>query len=46
MAKQITDQQVDMLVEHLISRVDQANEVFLRAIGEQIKNIKKLCVLN
>ena len=42
MAKQITDQQVDMLVEHLISRVDQANEVFLRAIGEQIKNIKNL----
>ena len=42
MAKQITEKQVELLVERLISRVDKANTKFLINIGKSIDEIGKL----
>ena len=42
MAKHITEEQVDMLVERLLNRVDKANTYFLKNIGSNIKKIKEL----
>ena len=42
MAKHITEEQVDMLVERLLNRVDKANVYFLKSIGAYIKKIKEL----
>ena len=42
MAKQITQEQIDLLVERLINRVEKANEVFLKYIGSKINEIGKL----
>lgn len=38
----ITEEQVDLIVERLIERVNKANIVFLKHIGSSIKQIKKL----
>ena len=42
MAKQITEEQIEMLVERLINRVEKANEVFLKNIGSYIKQLKNI----
>lgn len=42
MAKQITQEQVDLIIERLNDRVNKANEVFLKAIGKSIDEIGKL----
>lgn len=42
MAKQITQEQIDLLVEKLTSRIDKANEVFLKEMGNKIDEIGKL----
>lgn len=42
MAKQIDEKQIDLLVERLINRVNKANEVFLKNIGEHIKKLKNI----
>ena len=42
MAKQITEEEIDLLIERLVSRVNKANEVFLLNIGKYIKEIKNL----
>ena len=40
--KQITEQQVDQIIEKLISRIDEANTVFLKSIGSSIGALKEL----
>ena len=42
MAKQITNEQVDLIVERLIDRANKANEIFLKNIGFSIKQIREL----
>ena len=42
MAKQITEEQVELIVERLIDRIEEANTHFLMKIGSSIKHIKKL----
>ena len=42
MAKHINEEQIDMLVERLLNRVEKANTYFLKNIGSYIKKIKKL----
>lgn len=42
MAKQITQEQIDLIIDRLNERVDKANEVFLKAIGKSIDEIGKL----
>ena len=42
MAKQIKEEQIELLVERLIDRVNKANTTFLQSIGSSIKEIKKL----
>jgi len=42
MAKQITEEQIDLIVERLINRVEQANSQFLMNIGSSIKKIREL----
>ena len=42
MAKQITQEQVDLIIDRLNDRVNKANEVFLKAIGKSIDEIGKL----
>lgn len=46
MAKQITQEQVDKIVERLIDRVEKANSVFLKKIGKSIDEISKLTPSN
>lgn len=38
----MTEEQIDKIVERLISRIEQANIEYLKAIGESIKKISKL----
>ena len=40
--KHITEEQIDLIVDRLISRVEKANEYFLRKIGTSIQAIRKL----
>lgn len=42
MAKQITDEQAEALIEKLLEKMQKANEFFLTNIGEKIKKIKEL----
>ena len=42
MAKHITEEQVDLLVERLINRVEKMNDVLLQNIGLNIKKIREL----
>lgn len=42
MAKQITEQQIDLLVERLINRIEQANTYFLMKMGSSIKQLRDL----
>lgn len=42
MAKQISEEQIDLLVERLVERINAANEVFLKNIGSSLKRIKTL----
>ncbi len=42
MAKMISEEQIDLLVERLIRRTEQANIYFLMKLGESIKKIKEL----
>ena len=42
MAKQITEEQIDLIVERLIDRVEKANTKYLTSIGSSIKEIRKL----
>ena len=42
MAKQITQEKIDLIIDRLNERVDKANEVFLKAIGKSIDEIGKL----
>lgn len=42
MAKPINEEQIDMLVERLLNRVEKANTYFLKNIGSYIKKIKNL----
>lgn len=42
MAKHISEEQIDLLVERLLNRVDKANVYFLKSIGSYIKKIKNL----
>lgn len=42
MAKQITEEQVDLIVERLINRANKTNELFLKSIGSSIKQIREL----
>lgn len=42
MAKQISEEQIDILVDRLINRVDKANTYFLKSIGEYIKKLKNI----
>ena len=42
MAKQITQKQVDKIVERLVDRVEKANSKFLKEIGKSIDEIHKL----
>lgn len=45
MAKQISEQQIDLIVERLIDRVEKANTSFLMGIGKSIKQIRDLTPL-
>jgi hypothetical protein len=42
MTKQISEQQIDLIVERLIDRVEQANTSFLIGIGKSIKRLRDL----
>lgn len=42
MAKRLTDEQVDLIIEKLINRTQKANTVFLKGIGSSIKKLKNL----
>ena len=42
MAKQITEQQIDLLVERLINRIEEANTYFLMKMGSSIKQLREL----
>ena len=42
MPKQVTERQIEQLIEGLIDKMQKANELFLMNIGEKIKKIKKL----
>ena len=42
MAKQISEEQIELLVERLIDRINKANTTFLKSIGSSIKEIRKL----
>lgn len=42
MAKQITEEQVELIVERLVDRIEQANTSFLMKIGSSIKEIRNL----
>lgn len=42
MAKQITEEQVERIVEKLVDRIEEANTQFLKSIGSSIKAIKEL----
>lgn len=42
MAKQITEEQVERIVEKLIDRIEQANTQYLMSIGSSIKAIREL----
>ena len=42
MAKQITEEQIEQLIEQLIDKMQKANEIFLTNVGEKIKKIKEL----
>ena len=42
MAKQISEKDIEILVERLVNRVEKANEVFLRNIGATVKQIRDL----
>lgn len=38
----VSEEQIDLIVERLVSRIDKANTYFLRKIGESIKTIREL----
>lgn len=38
----ISEEQIELLIERLISRIDKSNEFFLKKIGSSIKQIRKL----
>ena len=38
----ISQEQIDLLIERLVERINQANTYFLKSIGSSIKQIKKL----
>lgn len=38
----ISEEQIDLIVERLINRIEQANTKFLMSIGESVKKIRKL----
>lgn len=42
MAKQITQEQIDKIIERLNERVNKANTVFLKKIGKSLDEIRKL----
>lgn len=42
MAKHVSEEQIDLLVERLLNRVDKANVYFLKSIGSYIKKVKEL----
>lgn len=42
MTKQITEQQIEILVERLIRRIEQANIYYLEKIGNSVKRLKNL----
>ena len=42
MTKQITEEQIDLLVERLLNRVEKTNTHFLKSIGSSIKAIREL----
>ena len=42
MAKQITERQVEQIVEKLVDRVEQANTEYLKSIGSSIKAIRDI----
>ena len=42
MPKQISQEQIDLLVERLIDRIDKTNTKFLKSIGSSIDEIRKL----
>ena len=42
MARQITEQQIDLLVERLINRIEEANTYFLMKMGSSIKQLREL----
>lgn len=42
MAKQITEEQVELIIEKFIKRIEQANTYFLQSIGSSVKKIREL----
>lgn len=42
MAKQITEEQIEQIIEKLINRMEKANAYFLQNIGSSIKKIREL----
>ena len=42
MAKQITEEQIELIIERLVDRIEKANASFLVSIGSSIKKIKEL----
>ena len=42
MARQISEEEIDLLVERLVNRIEQANTYFLMKIGSSVKEIKEL----
>ena len=42
MAKQITEEQIEKIVEKLVDRVEKANTIFLKNIGSSLKQLKKI----
>jgi len=42
MAKQITEEQVERIIEKLVDRIEQANTQFLMSIGSSVKKIREL----
>lgn len=42
MAKMISEEQIDLLVERLVNRIEQANTYFLMKIGSSVKEIREL----